>query len=79
MLKKHFSFNSFFLQVDGWKLKKITEKIIRENALEHTKKETRVKSIPGLSANRPSNNWAQVYNFHCNIELKYDVDFRHPW
>ena len=32
---------------------KITEKIIWE-------KETRVKFNPGLSANRPSNNWAQA-------------------
>ena len=30
----------------------ITEKIIRENAFEHK------KDKPGLSANRPSNNWA---------------------
>ena len=33
---------------------KITEKIIRENAFEHKKEK------PGLSANRPSNNWALV-------------------
>ena len=31
----------------------ITEKIIRENALAHKKKKQ------GLSANRPSNDWAQ--------------------
>ena len=34
---------------------KITEKIIRENAFEHKKQK------PGLSANRPANNWAQEY------------------
>ena len=33
---------------------KITEKIIRENAFEHQKKK------PGLSANQPLNNWAQL-------------------
>ena len=38
---------------------KITEKFLRENSLEHKKKRTyRVKFNPGLSANRPSNNWA---------------------
>ena len=40
---------------------KITEKIIRENAFEHKKKKKRVKFNPGLSANRPSNDWAQVF------------------
>ena len=34
-------------------LLKITQKIIRENAFEQ-------KKNPRLSANRPSNNWAQV-------------------
>ena len=33
---------------------KITDRIIPENAFEHKNKK------PGLSANRPSNNWAQV-------------------
>ena len=33
---------------------KITEKIIRENAFGQKKKK------PGLSANRPSKNWAQI-------------------
>ena len=37
---------------------KITEKIIQENAVEKSEKESRVKFNPGLSANRPSNNWA---------------------
>ena len=32
---------------------KITLEIIRENAFEHKKEK------PGLSANRPSNNWTQ--------------------
>ena len=27
--------------------------------------ESRVKFNPGLSANRPSNNWAQVNKFNC--------------
>ena len=31
----------------------VTNKFIRENAFEHKKEK------PGLSANRPSNNWAQ--------------------
>ena len=39
---------------------KITEKIIRENAFEHKKKK------PGLSANRPSNNWALVYDYRVS-------------
>ena len=40
---------------------KITEKIIRENAFENKENsETEVKFNPGLSANRPSNNWALV-------------------
>ena len=30
-------------------------------------KETRVKFNPGLSANRPSNNWAQVVRFEPNV------------
>ena len=37
---------------------KITEKIIRENAFEHK------KNKPGLSANRPSNNWVQKCKDH---------------
>ena len=43
--------------IGRWWLKalKITEKIIRENAFELKKKK------PGLSANRPSNNWAQSF------------------
>ena len=40
-------------------LLKITEKIILENAFEQKEKETRVKFNPGLSANRPSDDWAQ--------------------
>ena len=39
---------------------KITEKIIRENSFEHKKKK------PGLSANRPSNNWALVYHYRVS-------------
>ena len=35
---------------------KIIEKIIRENAFENKKKK------PGLSANRPSNKWAQGFS-----------------
>ena len=41
-------------------LLKITEKIIQENAFEQQEKEAWVKFNPGLSANRPSNNWAQA-------------------
>ena len=43
-------------------LLKITEKIIQENAFEQKKKtkESWVKLNPGLSANRPSNNWVQA-------------------
>ena len=37
-LKSKFSFNSFCQQVDDGMLLKITEKIIRENALEQKKK-----------------------------------------
>ena len=37
--------------------------IISENAFEHKKKETRVKFNSGLSANRPSNNRAQITKF----------------
>ena len=33
---------------------KITEEVILENAFEHKKKKL------GVSANRPSNNWAQI-------------------
>lgn len=36
---------------------KITEKIIRENAVEQKKKK------PGLRANQPSDNWAQLYKY----------------
>ena len=38
----------------------MAQKIIRENAFEHKKKEILVIFNPGLSANRPSNNWALV-------------------
>ena len=42
-------------------LLKISEKIIQENAFEQKKtKESWVKLNPGLSANRPSNNWVQA-------------------
>ena len=34
----------------------------------NTEKETRVKFNPGLSANRPSNNWAQEYIFFMRLE-----------
>ena len=51
------SLNPFCQQVDDWMLLKITEKMIRENAFEQ-KKKTQVKFNPGLSANRPSINWA---------------------
>ena len=34
---------------------------IRENAFELKTKETRNKFNPGLTADRPSNNWAQQY------------------
>ena len=41
-------------------LLKTPVKIIRENAFEKKEKEARVEFNPGLSANRPSNNWAQI-------------------
>ena len=51
---------------------KITEKIIRENAFEHTqKKETRVTFNRGLSANRPSNNWALIVNAGKNNRFPF--------
>ena len=46
---------------------KITEKIIRENAFEHKKKK------PGLSANRPSNNWALINNPQYKVAVRNDV------
>ena len=48
----------------------ITEKIIRENALNNTRKRNPgVKFNPGLSANRPSNNWAlyRIYNLRAYL------------
>ena len=51
-LKKHFSFNSFVFFCWWLEALKITGEITRENAFEHKKKK------PGLTANRPSNNWA---------------------
>ena len=36
--------------------------IIRENAFEYKKKKPRLNFNSGLSANLPSNNWAQVTN-----------------
>ena len=44
---------SFCQKVYDWMFLKITEKIIQRNVFEQKKKK------PGLSANRPSNNWAQ--------------------
>ena len=41
---------------------KTAEKIIQKNAFEQKKK----KLNPGLSANRPSNNWAQVVISHSS-------------
>ena len=59
---KEFQFQ-FFLSTSWWlEALKIAEKIIREKAFEHNKKKTRVKFNPGLSANRLSNNWAQVFS-----------------
>ena len=49
----------FLLFGDPPSLLKITEKIIRENAFKQKEKVTQVKMNHGLSANRPSNNWAQ--------------------
>ena len=54
---------SFCQQVDDWMLLEITEKIVRENAFEQKERESWVKFNPGLSANPPSNNWAQFYRF----------------
>ena len=51
---------------------KITEKIIRENAFEHK------ENKPGLSANRPSNNWAQKCKDHVLRPLRRPRDhFEH--
>ena len=50
----------------------ITEKIIRENALNNTRKRNPgVKFNPGLSANRPSNNWAlyRIYNLRAYLQV----------
>ena len=59
---KEFQFQ-FFLSTSWWlEALKIAEKIIREKAFEHNKNKTRVKFNPGLSANRLSNNWAQVFS-----------------
>ena len=38
---------------------KNNREIIRENAFEHKRKKLGLDLNPGLSANRPSNNWAQ--------------------
>ena len=38
----------------------MTQKIIRENVLSKKKKKPGLNFIPGLSADRPSNNWALV-------------------
>ena len=35
---------------------------MRENTFEHKKKETGVKFNPGLSSNRPLNNWDLILN-----------------
>ena len=52
---------------------KITEKIIRENAFEHKKKK------PGLSANRPSNNWAMVYHYRVSsVSSPLELFQTHP-
>ena len=45
-------------------------KIIRENAFEHKKKK------PGLSANRPSNNWALINNPQYKVAVRDDVRVR---
>ena len=52
---------------------KITEKFFGENAFQQKKKKPRVKFNPALSANRPSNNWAQ--NF-CSKTVKVSFIFR---
>ena len=39
----------------------ITEKIVGENVFEQKKKKPGLNLTLGLSANRPSNYWAQVY------------------
>ena len=52
----------------------ITEKIIRENALNNTRKRNPgVKFNPGLSANRPSNNWAlyRIYNLSLLVGWRF--------
>ena len=36
-------------------------------------KESRVKFNPGLSANRPSNNWAQKFTYLCTPVYQYCV------
>ena len=48
----------------------MTEKIIRENAFEHKKKK------PGLTASRPSNNWALgrvVHNWAKITQGKFEI------
>ena len=46
----------------------MTQKIIRENAFELKKKKPGLNLTPGLSANRPSNNWAQGSNFSIRTQ-----------
>ena len=52
----------------------IIEKIVRENAFEHKKEK------PGLNANRPSNNWAQIDKavYHLTISLIDDLTLAFP-
>ena len=71
-LKKHFSL-IFFV----YKLMIGSSKNNRENyprkCFWTPEKETRVKFNPGLSANRPSNNWAQVrYWWQSELRTKRD-------
>ena len=61
----------FFLSTSWWlEALKIAQKIIRENAVDHKKKK------PGLSANRPLNNWALVYNLKPDLHYKL---LQHPF
>ena len=59
-LKKHFRFNSFVYMLMIGSSKHNRENYPRK--CRWTQKETRVKFNSGLSANRPSNNWALVQN-----------------
>ena len=63
---------------------KNNREIIRENAFEHKRKKLGLDLKPGLSANRPSNNWAQElsqrapgeYSMASESKLVLDIDIK---